>query len=61
MKPDEQTIIDFLENSPELDEERRYGVDLWALWANLQRTPQERLRRMEITSEMIQQIRQANA
>lgn len=60
-RPDEQEIIDFIEHGPELAEERRFGVDLWALWANLQRPPEERLKRLEIVSEMIDQIRRANA
>jgi hypothetical protein len=57
----EQEIIDFIEHGPELAEERRYGLDLWALWANLRRSPEERLKRLEIVSEMIDQIRKANA
>ncbi len=57
----EQEIIDFIEHGPELAEERRFGIDLWALWANLHRSPEERLKRLEIVSEMIDQIHKANA
>lgn len=41
-------IETYLNESPELAEARRDGIDLWALWANLHRTPAERLRRHQI-------------
>lgn len=53
MKMNEQEIIDFIENGPELAEERGYGIDLWALWANLQRTPEERLYRHQAALNMV--------
>jgi hypothetical protein len=56
----EQEIIDFIEKSPDLADAREYGIDLWALWANLQRSAYDRLRRLELTSEMIMQIRKEN-
>lgn len=50
----------FINESAELAEARENGVDLWALWHNLQRTPAERLRRHQIaldTRHMLQKAK----
>ncbi len=52
-------IETFLNESPELAEARRNGIDLWALWANLHRTPAERLRRHQIALNTMQKLRKA--
>jgi len=41
-------IETFINQSPELADARENGVDLWALWHNLQRTPAERMRRHDM-------------
>ena len=49
----------FINESPDLAEARENGVDLWALWHNLQRTPAERLRRHQIALETLKKLRKA--
>ena len=49
----------FINESPELAEARENGVDLWALWHNLQRTPAERMRRHDIALEMRRKLQKA--
>lgn len=49
----------FLNESPDLAEARDYGVDLWALWHNLHRTPAERMRRHDIALQTLRQLRNA--
>ena len=56
-----QEIVDFIENSPELADAREYGIDLWALWANMHRTPEEILNRLEATSIMLDEIQAENS
>ena len=48
----------FINKSPELAEARENGVDLWALWHNLQRSPAERLRRHDIALETYRKLQQ---
>lgn len=57
--PSNAWIEKYLNESPELAEARCNGVDLWALWANLHRTPAERLRRHEIAYKTMQALKQA--
>lgn len=57
--PSNAWIEKYLNESPELAEARRNGIDLWALWANLHRTPAERLRRHEIAYKTMQALKQA--
>jgi hypothetical protein len=47
----------FLNENPELAEAREAGVDVWALWANLQRSPEERLRRHQIAMDLMRKLR----
>lgn len=49
----------FLNESPQLAEARKNGVDLWALWANLQRPVAERFRRHQIAIETMRKLRKA--
>jgi hypothetical protein len=49
----------FLNESPELEQARQNGIDVWALWANLHRTPAERLRRHEIAFKTMQGLKKA--
>lgn len=49
----------FLNESPELEEARAAGVDVWALWANLQRTPEERMRRHGFAIQTMRKLRNA--
>jgi hypothetical protein len=49
----------FINESPELADARKNGVDLWALWHNLQRTPAERMRRHDIALETMRRLRKA--
>jgi hypothetical protein len=55
----EQGIEAFIGQSPELDEARKNGVDLWALWHNLQRTPAQRLARHQIALDRVRTLRKA--
>ncbi|MEN8126224.1 MAG: hypothetical protein ABFR90_00295 [Planctomycetota bacterium] len=49
----------FINESPDLAEARESGIDLWALWHNLQRTPAERLRRHRIALDMRRKLQKA--
>jgi hypothetical protein len=49
----------FINESPELAEARESGVDLWALWANLQRTPAERMKRHQMALDMLRKLQTA--
>jgi hypothetical protein len=49
----------FINHSPELAEARENGVDLWALWHNLQRTPAERMRRHDIALQLRHKLQKA--
>ena len=49
----------FINHSPDLAEARKNGVDLWALWHNLQRTPTERLRRHDIALQLRRKLQKA--
>lgn len=49
----------FINESEDLAEARKNGVDLWALWHNLQRTPAERLRRHHIAWNTVHKLRKA--
>jgi hypothetical protein len=49
----------YLNESPDLAEARAAGVDLWALWANLQRTPEERMRRHGFAIQTMRKLRTA--
>lgn len=49
----------FINESPALSEARESGVDIWALWANLQRPVAERLRRHHIALETLRRLRKA--
>ena len=49
----------FINESPELAEARENGVDLWALWANLQRTPAERMKRHQMAVDMLRKLQTA--
>ena len=49
----------FINESPELAEARINGVDLWALWHNLQRTPAERMRRHDIALSLRRKLQKA--
>ena len=62
MKADAENIRDieaFINTGAELAQARENGVDLWALWHNLQRTPAERIRRHQIALEMLRKLRKA--
>ena len=52
-------IETFINESPELAEARENGVDLWALWHNLQRTPAERVRRHDIALSLRRKLQKA--
>ena len=56
---DTKNIEVFINESEELEEARQDGIDLWALWHNLQRTPAERLRRHYIAWNTVQKLRKA--
>ncbi len=47
IESDALRIEQWISETPELAAARDYGVDVWALIANLHRTPQERIRRHE--------------
>ncbi len=49
----------FINESTELAEARKDGVDLWALWHNLQRTPAERMRRHQIALDTRRKLQKA--
>ncbi len=49
----------FINESAELAEARKDGVDLWALWHNLQRTPAERIRRHQIALDTRRKLQKA--
>ena len=49
----------FINESATLAEARQNGVDLWALWHNLQRTPAERIRRHQIALETRRKLQKA--
>ena len=49
----------FINEGAELAEARKDGVDLWALWHNLQRTPAERIRRHDIAMDTLRRLRRA--
>ena len=49
----------FLNESPDLAQARADGVDVWALWHNLQRSPAERIRRHTIALQTIHKLRNA--
>ena len=49
----------FINESPELAAARENGVDLWALWHNLQRSPAERLRRHQIALDTLRKLQKA--
>ncbi|MHC5121741.1 MAG: nucleotidyltransferase [Planctomycetota bacterium] len=46
----------FINESAELAEARKDGVDLWALWHNLQRTPAERIRRHQTYIDLLTRL-----
>jgi hypothetical protein len=52
-------IETFINESPELADARKNGVDLWALWHNLHRTPAERMRRHDIALNMKRKLQKA--
>ncbi len=52
-------IETFINESKELAEARKNGVDLWALWHNLQRSPSERMRRHHIALITVRKLRKA--
>ena len=54
-----RSIEAFINESAELAEARKNGVDLWALWHNLQRTPAERMRRHDIALDMRHKLQKA--
>ena len=54
-----KNIEAFINESPELAEARENGVDLWALWHNLQRTPAERMRRHDIALGLRRKLQKA--
>ncbi|RKY14193.1 MAG: hypothetical protein DRP52_00690 [Planctomycetota bacterium] len=54
-----RSIEAFINGSAELAEARKNGVDLWALWHNLQRTPAERMRRHDISLDMRRKLQKA--
>jgi hypothetical protein len=49
----------FINESAELAEARKDGVDLWALWHNLQRTPAERIHRHQIALDTRRKLQKA--
>ncbi|MHC4782313.1 MAG: hypothetical protein ACYSN7_03740 [Planctomycetota bacterium] len=49
----------FINESAELAEARKDGVDLWALWHNLQRTPAERMCRHQIALDTRRKLQKA--
>ena len=49
----------FINDSAALAAARKDGVDLWALWHNLQRTPTERIRRHQIALELRRKLQKA--
>ncbi len=49
----------FINESPELAEARENGIDLWALWANLHRSVDERLRRHQIALDTMRKLQKA--
>jgi hypothetical protein len=54
-----QDIEAFINHSPALADARENGVDLWALWHNLQRTPAERIRRHDIALSLRRKLQKA--
>lgn len=56
---DMKDIETFINDGPELAQARQEGVDLWALWHNLQRSPAERMRRHDIALEMRRKLQKA--
>ncbi|OQY06964.1 MAG: hypothetical protein B6I25_02760 [Planctomycetales bacterium 4572_13] len=54
-----RSIEAFINESVELAGARKNGVDLWALWHNLQRTPAERMRRHDIALDMRRKLQKA--
>ena len=49
----------FINEGPELAPARKEGVDLWALWHNLQRSPAERMHRHNIALDMRRKLQKA--
>ena len=54
-----QDIEAFINTGVELAKARENGIDLWALWHNLQRTPAERLRRHQNALETRRKLQKA--
>ncbi|MBC8378544.1 MAG: hypothetical protein H8E62_05150 [Planctomycetes bacterium] len=54
-----QGIEVFINESAELAEARENGIDLWALWHNLRRTPAERMRRHHTALQTLRRLRKA--
>jgi hypothetical protein len=50
-------IEQWLQTDPVLIAAQRDGVDVWSLWANLQRPVEERIRRLEMALDVYQMIR----
>lgn len=58
MKTTEEMEIWF-NTDPVLSQARRDGVDLWALWANLHRPAEERIRRHQIALNRFRMLHNA--
>ena len=56
VQSDAPAVEAFINDGPELAEARRCGVDVWALYHNLRRTPAERIRRHQIAYERYQKL-----
>lgn len=50
-------IEQWLQTDPVLMAAQRDGVDVWALWANLQRPVEERIRRLEMALDVYSMVR----
>lgn len=50
---------DFGPDCPDLENARQEGLDLWALWANLHRTPQERMERHQVALDLYHKLSKA--
>ena len=49
----------WFDSDPVLVQAQRDGVDVWALWANLQRPVEERIRRLEIALDTFRMLHNA--
>lgn len=59
--PNDDWFDKMVDSNPVLSEARHYGIDLWALWDNLHRPVEERIRRHQSALNLYKTIRAQTA